>query len=159
MYSSSKTLCKLTDDTKMCGVVKGLEGRDAIQRNLDRFERWECVNVMKFNKPKCRVFYLGQDNPKHKYRGWIKPILGISLWRKDFGVFVDENLNMTQRCAFTSQKSCCILGCIKRSMASKPKEVMLPLYSVLVRPLPEYSIQLWGPSRRKTCGTSPDRSH
>ena len=48
------TLSKFTNDTKLCGVVDTLEGRGAIQRGLDRLERWDCANLMKLNRPNAR---------------------------------------------------------------------------------------------------------
>jgi len=58
------TFSKFVDDTKLCGVVNTLEGRDA---NLDRVERWACVNLMKCNKDKCKVPCMSQGNAKHGY--------------------------------------------------------------------------------------------
>ncbi|GAB0202181.1 mitochondrial enolase superfamily member 1 [Grus japonensis] len=62
------TLSKFVDDTKLCGVVDMLEGRDAIERDLDRLERWARANCMKFNKDKCKVLHMDWHNPKHNYR-------------------------------------------------------------------------------------------
>ncbi|GAB0186308.1 hypothetical protein GRJ2_001096100 [Grus japonensis] len=70
------TLSKVASDTKLCGTVNMLEGRDAIQRDLDRLERWAHVNLMKFNKANCKVLHMGWCNPKHKYKlggGWEQP--------------------------------------------------------------------------------------
>ncbi|GAB0193216.1 mitochondrial enolase superfamily member 1 [Grus japonensis] len=62
------TLSKCADNTKLCGVVNTLEGRDVIQRDLNRLERWARVNHMKCNKAKCKVLHMGRGNPKHQYR-------------------------------------------------------------------------------------------
>ena len=89
------TLNEFADDTKLCGIADMLEGRDAIQRDLDRLERRACVNRRKFNKAKCKALHMVQDNPKHKYRlggGWIES----SPKNKDFGVLDDKQVDMTQ---------------------------------------------------------------
>jgi len=44
-------------------------------------------------------------------------------------VLVDEKLSMAQQCEFLAQKANHIPDCIKRSMASRSKEGILPLQS------------------------------
>lgn len=59
------TLIKFFNNTKLCGMVDILEGRDAIQS--DRLQRWAYTNLMKLNKVKCKVLHLSWCSPKHKY--------------------------------------------------------------------------------------------
>ncbi|PKU33724.1 rna-directed dna polymerase from mobile element jockey- hypothetical protein [Limosa lapponica baueri] len=69
------TLSKIADNSKLCGAVDMLEGRDATQRDLDRLETWARANLMKFSRAKCKVLLPGHGNPKHKYRlgrEWIE---------------------------------------------------------------------------------------
>jgi len=62
---------------------------------------------------------------------------------------VDEKPNMGHQCALPAQKANNIMGCIKRSMASRSREVILPLYSALVRPHQESCVRLWSPQHKK----------
>ena len=62
---------------------------------------------------------------------------------------MDGKLNMSQLCVLAAQKANHILGCIRRSTASREKEAILPLYSVLMRLHLEYCIQMWSSQYRR----------
>jgi len=58
---NERALSSLADDTKLCGALNTLEGRDAIQWDRDSdldLERWACARLMNFNQAKCKVLHM-----------------------------------------------------------------------------------------------------
>ncbi|KAK4807886.1 LOW QUALITY PROTEIN: hypothetical protein QYF61_007792 [Mycteria americana] len=113
-------LCKFADDIELGRSVDLLEGRKALQRDLDR---------------------LGPIDGEE----WLESCPA----ERDLGVLVNSQMNMSQQCGQVAKKAKSILACISTSVASRTREAIVPLYLALVRPHLKYCVQFWAPRSKR----------
>ncbi|KAK4828412.1 hypothetical protein QYF61_026268 [Mycteria americana] len=106
---------------------------------------------MMLNKWKSHVLYLGRNTPCTT-TGWGQPSGKQS--GKALGMLVDKNLAMNQQCTLAAKKAIGFLGCVRKSIASRLTEMILPLCSDLVRHIwRECCVHCWAPQDKQDMDT------
>lgn len=100
-------------------VTQNWEWQFIHQRNLDRGEvGW-----------KCRVLHLGRNSPKCQYMLTRSQTDGKQLCRRGPGGRGGHQVGHELVCALVAKRSSSTLGCIRKTVASRLRKVVLSLYS------------------------------
>ncbi|CAM4508198.1 unnamed protein product [Lepidochelys olivacea] len=143
---SGKVLIKFADDTKPEGIANTEKDWDILQEDLDDLLNWS--NRMIFNSEKCKVMHLGISNKNFCYKLGMHH-MEVTEDEKDLGILVDHRLTVSRQCDMAVKKANAVLGCIRRGISSRDKEVLVSLYKALVRPHLEYCVQFCSPMFKK----------
>ncbi|KAJ7396703.1 hypothetical protein BTVI_142535 [Pitangus sulphuratus] len=99
----------------------------------------------------------GPASAMHQHRLGTNLLESNSV-EKDLGVLVEYKLSLSQKCFLVAKKANSILECIRKSIGSRSREVILTLYSVLVRLHLEYLCPVLGSSVQERNGTPGRRA-
>ncbi len=115
-----------------------------LRKISDWCQRWE----MPFNVNKCHILQVGTRSLKVEYEMNGTKLESVQCV-KDFGVAVASSLKFSQQCKDAAGKANRMLVFINRNISVKTKDVILALYTGLVRPHLEYAVQFWAPHHVK----------
>ena len=140
----NNSILKFADDTKLFGVVNNLEQHDVLQQDLQRLVDWSNRWLMEFNAAKCTVIHVGRNNQRYEYVMGEQKLSAVDEER-DLGIMITADMKSSVNCQVACSRAQRILGMLKRFIASKTANIMVPLYKSLVRPIVEYCTPAWSP--------------
>ena len=144
-----KTHVKIfADDTKIFNAIKTSDESSILQDDINQLVEWTQKWQLPFNMEKTKVLHYGRNNSEHNYQ-----IGGLNIAKdcteKDLGVTFDNSLKFSTHIASIVQKANSRLGIIKRNFSIMSKEIIMPLYKSIVRPILEYGSSVWNPALRR----------
>ena len=139
------------DDTKAYTSINCDEDHTRLQQSIDEMYNWTQTWQLHFNSSKCKILHVGENNPKHKYfigNGNSRHEIETTSLEKDLGVYVDTDLNFESHIEYIVKRASSKKATILRNFSYRSKNVLIPLYKALVRPILEYANTVWDSSYR-----------
>ncbi|KAK4305922.1 hypothetical protein Pmani_022196 [Petrolisthes manimaculis] len=137
-----------TDDAKIYKTIRTEADVETLQRNMERLNEWSRKWLLTFNASKCKIMHIGHDNQGNDYQ-----LGGVTLQKSstenDLGITISSDLKSSAHVAKVAAKANSRLGIIKRNFTVLDKEIILPLYLSLVRPILDFGVQCWSPHLAK----------
>ena len=141
-------LVKFADDTKLGANAVNPAEVEALRNDLIKLGEWSERWQMPFNCGKCKVLHIGDRNPQTDYSLLGNEVQSVDQ-EEDLGIIISKDLKFTKHSLKVEKKAQKLIGYIKRQFKYRNKEIVLQLYTALVRPHLEYAVQFWAPSLQK----------
>ena len=140
------------DDTKVYTTIESPQDKIKLQETVDNMHQWTKTWLLKFNEAKCNVLHLGGNNPRHTYfigDEGSRTKLTVTKLEKDLGVHIDENLNFEQHIEKITKKAASRCANILKNFTFRSRDVLLPIFKSMVRPILEYANCAWNTELQK----------
>ena len=140
------------DDTKAYCQIKNEQDKRNLQQTIDLMHDWTEKWQLHFNETKCKVLHLGQNNPRHSYfigKDDKRIELEETTLEKDLGVHIDRNLSFEEHINKITKKAASKCARILKNFTYRSKEVLVPIFKTIVRPILEYANSAWSSGLRK----------
>ena len=139
------------DDAKIFRAIACKDDSLKLQDDIARLEEWSDRWLLKFHPDKCHLLTLGKlENIMYCHRYQVGGTeIEHTFEEKDLGVVIDSELTFAEHIAQKVKKANSIVGIIRRSFASLPKDTFVKLFTAFVRPHLEYGQAIWSPHLRK----------
>ena len=142
---------KFADDIKLFRKTKEIVDNQKLQDDIDKLVRWSEKWQMLFNFGKCKCLHTWSGNTGTNYE-MGGTILSKTMQEKELGVTMNANMKVSEQCRIAASKGNQVLGIIRRNITHlyyKENNLIVPLYTAIVRPHLEYCIQACSPYLRK----------
>ncbi len=118
----------------------------ALQRALDRLHAWALLWQLGVSIPKCAILPIGHEpttTPADLTLNGIR--LETVTECRDLGVTVSGTLKFSAHCHSIANKASKVLGILFRCFRTANVEAHVKAYTAFVRPILEFSCQVWNP--------------
>ena len=147
--SPGTTMRLFVDDCLVYREVKGIDGQEVLQKDLQSLQEWATRWGMRFNAKKCNIIHVSRNKLKHRFYSLCGEILQEVEHAKYLGVTISANLKWENHINGITSKANSTLHFINRTLRYSPESAHQIAYFTLVRSTLEYSCAVWDPHFKK----------
>ena len=149
-------VCKFADDLKLYYIYNPTlltenayrSEVNPLQKSLNNVLQWSVMHKLPLNLNKCSVIHFGHKNQNIQYK-LDQNQLDVKVHERDLGVIMDSTLKFDVHVTNIVRKARRTAGLMFHTFSSRRRDVILPVFNSLIRPVLEYASPVWNDSTVK----------